>query len=194
MLLLSPDQVEFCKLSRHDLSGSCLLDGIAYRDKLFYHVEAYPVDAQDSALRKARQRYNDIKGEKALIVLNEAQRWSVWEEDALLSIYRKAQPPQVAEGHSIDFLNLDMLAEQMHGPQGVKIQDRLVWPRRQRRVFLGKDAVEWMARTHNLSVEEALQAGQRLIEVRKIYPIPPTQGFHNDGSLYRFYDDEVALG
>ena len=194
MLLLSPDQVEFCKMSRHDLSGSCLLDGIAYRDKLFYHIDAYPVDAQESALRKARQRYNDIKGEKALIVLGEAQKWSVWEEDSLLSIYQKRQPSEGVEGQSIDFLNLDMLADQMHGPQGVKIQDRMAWPRRQRRVFLGRDAVEWMARTHNLTAEEALRVGNRLIEGRQIYPIPPTQGFQNDACLYRFYVDEVAMG
>jgi hypothetical protein len=191
MLLLSPDQVEFCQVSRHDLSGSCLLDGIAYRDKLFHHIEAYPVEAQDSALRKARQRYNAVNGEKALIVLNEPQRWTVWEEDVSLSIHRKAIATPDGDTKSIDHLNLEILVEQMRSPHGLRIQDRLVWHRRHRRVFVGKDAVDWMTKGFNISAEEGTRLGQRLIETRKIYPLPPIQGFHNDASLYRFYADET---
>ena len=54
---------------------------------------------------------------------------------------------------------------------------------------MGREVVDWMINNLNLSTEQAIKLGQRLIDEKFIYHVLNQLNFENKHLLYRFYED-----
>lgn len=90
--------------------------------------------------------------------------------------------------------NLEGLAEQMRGVNGIEIKDRRyrlnVYPQ----CFVGSEAVAWLMRTQRATRTEAIRIGQLLLERGIIHHVVDAHPFEDSNLFYRFYSDEQIEG
>jgi hypothetical protein len=73
---------------------------------------------------------------------------------------------------------------------GLDIKDRWYNLKVYPRCFIGSDAVKWLMTNQKLTREEAIRAGQILIERRIIHHVLDEHKFEDGHLFYRFYTDE----
>lgn len=78
---------------------------------------------------------------------------------------------------------------QIRSEAGFALADRSQRGTIHRRSFIGSEAVDWML-VQNYTLNQALSAGQRLLDVSLAHHVLDDSPFRNDKSLYRFYRDE----
>ncbi len=89
--------------------------------------------------------------------------------------------------------SLAALAERMRGADGVERADRRHLLRTHRRCFVGQHAVDWLVRHEGLTREEAVSAGQRLLERGVLHHVLDEHDFRDGNFYYRFRADEEAF-
>jgi potassium-dependent mechanosensitive channel len=86
--------------------------------------------------------------------------------------------------------SIDALVGRMRGPDGVPILDRrhlfTVYPR----CFVGRDAIDWLGRSLGLAREDAVAAGQILVDRGVIHHVLDEHTFKDGHYFYRFRADE----
>lgn len=87
-------------------------------------------------------------------------------------------------------IDIDTLVEEMRGPNGVLIKDRQHRWDIYAKSFVGSEAVNWLMRTQNIELHEAIVIGQLLIDRGLIHHVVDRHGFKNEYLFYRFYEDE----
>jgi len=98
--------------------------------------------------------------------------------------------PSPAAG-SLPEIDLDALAARLRGANGVAIEDRRHLATVYRRCFVGKEAVDWLVRSEELTRDEAVAVGQRLIENGTIHHVLDEHPFRDGRYFYRFRADEL---
>ena len=86
--------------------------------------------------------------------------------------------------------DLQNVVAKMRNVGGVKIKDRRHLFKIHSNCFVGSEAVEWMVEKLNISREQAIQLGQRLMDEKIIYHVVHKESFQNANFFYRFYWDD----
>lgn len=87
-------------------------------------------------------------------------------------------------------IDIGKVIEKMRNIGGIKIKNRRYNLRIYPNCFIGSEAVEWMINNLNLSTEQAIKLGQRLIDEKFIHHVRDQHNFQNEYLFYRFYWDE----
>ena len=183
MLILELNQVQSI-LVQCSQSGETFY-AVSYRDHFYRQVETFNPDQKQSALQRAKQIFLDHKGNLAVLVLEEAYSWGIWQEDNALTPCALVPPPSLAET-----LNLEDLVAQMRNVGGIDIRDRRHNLTVYQRCFVGAEVVDWFSNTFELSRQDAVQLGQRLVDDRWIHHVANDHEFKDEYLFYRFYWDE----
>lgn len=94
-----------------------------------------------------------------------------------------------ADTPRLNALDLTLVTKRMH--DGIKIRDRKFNGVRYPTCYVGSDAMAWMRTTYQLSVNEAMTLGQRLIDLFIVHHVVDDQPFRDGKFFYRFYRDET---
>ena len=89
MLLLKESQVEFQDAIDPDNDPPIPVIGVLYRNRLFKHLKSFPKDKLDSARQLSRQLSLDPT--MVCLMLEEADRYTIWSQDAKLQSYAASQ-------------------------------------------------------------------------------------------------------
>ncbi|MDJ0649549.1 MAG: hypothetical protein QNJ60_12665 [Xenococcaceae cyanobacterium MO_188.B19] len=87
-------------------------------------------------------------------------------------------------------IEIEKVIEKMRNIGGIKIKNRRYKLRIYPNCFIGSEAVEWIVENLNLSTEQAIKLGQRLIDEKFIHHVLDRHDFQNEYLFYRFYWDE----
>ena len=186
MLILGESQVEPCRVIKPDAGKLKALPGVVYQNKLFRRLKQFPGPDNATAVNLARQVYNKTSGQNLVLVVEEEIIHSVWCEDRSLKRSNAPNGPQ----DFIQQLELEKVVMQMRNIGGVAIKDRRYNLKSYPRCFVGKEASAWFAETFDLSSEDAVRLGQRLIDERWIYHVAQEHGFKDAELFYRFFWDD----
>ena len=85
---------------------------------------------------------------------------------------------------------LDSLILRMRGSGGLMIKDRRYKLKAYSKCFVGAEAVDWLMKNLDVSQQEAVRIGKRLLHRGIIHHVLDEQDFKNDYLFYRFYADE----
>ncbi|MBM3356562.1 MAG: hypothetical protein FJY54_02405 [Betaproteobacteria bacterium] len=95
-----------------------------------------------------------------------------------------------ARGERLDALDLAALLQRFRSASGVTIQDRTYHGAGFPACFVGAEAAQWLTRAAQLTPNEAMTLGQRLIDLHVIHHVTNAHGFKSGYFFYRFYEDE----
>jgi hypothetical protein len=114
---------------------------------------------------------------------------------ALRAIGANAEDGVAADPTALAALGVDLedLAAEMRGPEGVECRMRRYHLRAYPDCFVGSEAVEWIARACAVPREIALQAGQELLARGVFYHVAKEQPFRDGQFYYRFAQQSPAL-
>jgi hypothetical protein len=85
-----------------------------------------------------------------------------------------------------DDAELDAVVARLRGPEGVEVRDRRHRLTVFARCFVGREAVDWLARHEGLSRAEATALGQRLLERGALRHVRDEHDFRDGHFFYRF--------
>jgi hypothetical protein len=165
--------------------------GVPVADRV-YHMTTYPEcfvgsEAVDCIVRETGlPRTAAVEAGQALLAAGEI--YHVVREQPFLDgrfFYRFA-----ARGGRLDGLDLAGLLQRFRGPSGVTIQERTYHGVRFPACFIGAEAVQWLTGAAELTLNEAMTLGQRLIDLHVIHHVTNAHGFKDGYFFYRFYEDE----
>ncbi len=109
-------------------------------------------------------------------------------------------PPEMGHANAVDEMapkhwnqaEIEGLVDDLRGPQGLAIADRRhmfsVYPR----VFIGREAVDWLVGQLSLTRSEAIALGQLLVDRGVIHHVHNEHGFEDGNLFYRFRADQRA--
>lgn len=186
MLVLNESQVQFQDAIDPNSDRPIPIMGILYQDRLFKQLKSFPKDKLESAQQLTRQLSLDPK--VLCLMLEEADKYTVWCQDAKLKSYDASQVELI--DNAIDKFDLKELVRQMRDIGGVKIKDRryrlTVYPR----CMLGSEMTTWLVRKFFLAEADAVKLGQRLIDEKLMHHVTDGHPFEDGFFFYRFYWDE----
>jgi hypothetical protein len=186
MLLLKENQVEFQDVINPESEQPTPVIGIFYQNKLFKHLKSFPKDKLESAQQLMRQLSLDPN--QAFLMLEEAEKYTIWCQDAKLKSYDASQVDR--PDNWIDQIDLKELVREMRDIGGIKIKDRryrlTVYPR----CMVGTEITTWLVRKFFVTAPEAVKLGQRLIEEKLLHHVTDGHPFEDGFFFYRFYWDE----
>ncbi|MEA5616446.1 hypothetical protein VB711_01125 [Cronbergia sp. UHCC 0137] len=185
MLLITADQVQYCQLTYTIDDELQTIDGMSYRDMLFIKVYSFPKEQRLDAVEKAKFVSLENKGRFLVILVEENENYVIWQQTNQAQI--KVEQPQEIPISEID---LEQLVAKMRNVGGIKIEDRRYKLKIYPRCFIGNEAVIWLMESLQLSQENAIRLGQRLIDEKWIHHVTDDHSFKNEYLFYRFYWDE----
>jgi hypothetical protein len=152
----------------------------------------FSVKLRDTAIAYC-QKYRDA-GTFCLLV-EDAIQLTVWIESVEPAERSDASESQIdrppVSSLQISQAKLDRLIIEMRDRVfGLDIKDRWYNLKVYPRCFIGSDAVKWLMTNQKLTREEAIRAGQILIERRIIHHVLDEHQFEDSHLFYRFYTDE----
>ena len=187
MLLLKESQVEFQDAIDPDNDPPIPVIGVLYQNRLFKHLKSFPKDKLDSARQLSRQLSLDPT--MVCLMLEEADRYTIWSQDAKLQPYEASQ----IKGNittTIGKIDLKELVREMRDIGGVKIKDRRYRMNVYPRCMVGSEMTTWMVRRFFLEEADAVKLGQRLIDEKLLHHVTDSHPFEDGFFFYRFYWDE----
>jgi hypothetical protein len=185
MQILNSSQVRFCNVVKQGEDSDDSFPGIAYQGKLFAKVDFFSKNDGQAAIKRGREIFLEHKGLRQSLVVEDQTGFAVWCQDPELQV--------VEDNKSVDpiaTINLEKLAARMRNVGGLKIKDRRYLLTNYKSCFVGTEAVQWMIDTLDISEEEAVRLGQRLIDEKWIHHVVDEHDFKNENLFYRFYWDE----
>ena len=186
MHILDNGLVSYCNVIRHQNNNIETQPGILYEDKIFIKYKFFFPEQRQEAIEYSRNKFLDARGQTMYILLEDNLGLTLWVED---SCFKLSDNKNRKDIHKT--INLEEVVAQMRSVGGVRIKDRrhnlILYPK----CFIGREAVEWMRVNLNLSVEQAIGLGQRLIHAKFIHHVTDEHPFLNDFLFYRFYWDEI---
>lgn len=185
MQIITNNQVEYCNLQIKSRENSECVPGISFKNKLFAKCKFYFAEQKSLALEYSKKKYLECKGAIAYVILEDITGLTVWEEDKSAIIAGQDDPLTF-----IQSIDLEDLASKMRSVGGIKIKDRLYYLKTYKQCFEGTEACKYFMDVLNLSVEQAIALGQRLIDEKWIHHVVDQQSFKNEKLYYRFYWDE----
>lgn len=187
MLLLTAKQVNYCNVIQATENHALTLEGISYQNKLFKKLTFFPRTEKQEAIDYAKQRSLANKGRQLVLVIKEQDIvddvFAIWQEDNTLKL-------KELKDYTANEIDLKELVTRMRDIGGVRIGDRQYNLTTYHNCFVGTEAVLWFIQTLNVSIDEAIRLGQRLIDEKWIHHVVDEHDFENEYLFYRFYWDE----
>lgn len=178
MFILTSDQVDYCVLSRHATNPTVQTPGLEYQRKLYVKGETFSYAHRQLAIERARMLLLDRKG-KAVLLVENGENLTLWCHDEMAQKLNSAST-----------INLQQLVSAMRTVGGVPIKERQFRLKSYPQCFVGSEAVDWLVSHLNISRQQAIQVGQRLIDDNWIHHVVDEQPFQDDYFFYRFRWDE----
>lgn len=185
MLLVTADQVKYCRLIHSKNNKLYTIDGISYREKLFTKLHSFPKNEKHAAIEKAKFISVENKGQFLVILVEQRKSHEIWQENNKVKI-----KSQRIKDIAINEINLEALVAKMRKNDGIKIENRRYRLRIYQRCFVGSEAVIWLMTSLKLSRENAILLGQRLVTEKLVHHVTDAHTFKDQNLFYRFYEDE----
>ena len=185
MQILNDDWVDYCNVSSN-LSGELkYLPGISFNNKLFIKRKLFSLDEKSKAIEYCKQKYLEAKGATSYVLVEYTTGLIVWIEDKSAKVIGNEDPVDI-----INTIDLEDLVSQMRSIDGIKIKDRKYNFRIYKQCFVGEEACQYLIEKLEISIEQAINLGQKLIDEKWIHHVADDQPFNNGYFFYRFYRDE----
>ncbi len=186
MQILENEQVCYCNVISQKNNQIVNLPGVFYKNKLFCKDKFFLKAQKREALGYGKQKFLQGKGKIMYLLLEDTTGLTIWIEDSNLKLSK-----QQAVLDFVNTLNIKEVVARMRSTKGVDIKDRRYRLISYPKCFIGSEAVDWMIHNLNLSVEQSVRLGQRLIDENFIHHVTDEHPFVNDFFFYRFYWDEI---
>jgi hypothetical protein len=199
MLILNADDVKYCHVVYEVADNKKILPGVIYRDKLFAKAKVFEKDELDLAIKYYREKYldNEERRQNQSLVIQEKDCISLWRQDDRLKLARVKssfageleleKPKPSPSSPSID---IKAIVAKMRAKDGLEIKARPYKLKLYHRCFVGSEAVEWMMKNLQMSREEAVVFGQKLVDKKILHHVCDEHPFKDENFFYRFYEDE----
>ena len=186
MQIVSSNQVEYCQVTHRSLVANKKLLGLVYQGKLLVQISSYPLTKSQNAIIYGREEFLANKGRVLVLVVEEKDGFTVWREDVNLARV-------IQQSDKKKHFSTVQVVSKMRGLNGLDIRDRMYKLKNYPRCFIGSDAVSWLTSNLNISVKQAIELGQKLIEHNWIHHVADDHNFKNEYLFYRFYCDEEEI-
>ena len=193
MQIITSNQIEYCHVINPNEDNTKPFPGVLYHQKLFLQIATYAKDQIQEAISYGREAFLVEKGLILFLVIEEDNKLTVWQEERELKLMEEMMEEKQENREQLDLvqsIKLDKLVKIMRAPGRVQIKDRLYHLKIYRCCFVGREAVRWLKGYLNISTEEAVALGQRLIDEKWIHHVLDEHSFENKYLFYRFYSDE----
>ena len=178
MFILTTEQVDFCTLSSRKGKSVVQMPGLEYQRKLYIKGESYDRQHRQTAIKNARQKVLEMKGQP-MILVEDSAAITYW-------YYNKT----VEKVSSLLTLDLSALVAAMRNVGGIQIKERQFHLKTYRQCFVGSEAVDWLVSYLKISRQDAVKVGQRLIDENWVHHVLDEQTFQDYHFFYRFRWDE----
>ena len=179
--ILNSEQVEYCQVVRQTEDSSEILPGVAYDGKLFLKKASYQKEKATEAIDRARENFLDHKGLVKFLVIKDAINYDIWVEDKAIKLLDQDPASVDLKKLAIDLVDIG----------GLEIKDRHYNLKNYPRCFVGSEAVEWLSTKLNISTNEAIAIGQKLLEQQWIHHVTNEHQFEDEYLFYRFNEAKL---
>ncbi len=192
MLILNSNQVHYHRVvfqpSASPMDGYELkvMPGIIYHHKLYRSMQTFAAHQREDAIHAARQISHESQGQFSILVVEAPDNCTVWRHDSSLMLWQQYK----SQYSLVETIDLKQVVTLMRNFGGVSIRDRRYKLKNYARCFVGSEAVAWLVRNLELSSDEAVQLGQRLVNEGWVHHVVDEHAFEDHQFFYRFYLDE----
>lgn len=183
MLILQGSEVEQSEVLYSNGDKVEKLPGASYDKRLFTSGGLFPKDQRQEAIDHCRQLFIENKGNGMVLLAENENDFAIWVENPHVK-----RAPVIQD--AVKALDLEEVVAQMRNIGGVKIKNRTYRFKVYPDCFLGTEAVRLFMHQLQLSHEDALRLGQRLIDEKWFHHVSDDHGFKDEELFYRFYWDE----
>ena len=185
MQILNNEQVNYCNAVREKLGTKEYLPGMSFQDKIYIKNNFFVLENKQEAIDYCKQKYLEARGSKSYVLVEDTIGFTVWVEDKSAKILGKEDPLEIIKN-----IDLEDLVSKMRSVGGIKIKDRRHNLKVYKQCIVGSDVCEYLINSLELSIEQAVSLGQRLMDEKWIHHVVDEHPFKNDRLFYRFYWDE----
>lgn len=195
MLILDSEQVQYCQVTNRAESQSKSIKGLVYRDNIFVKVKSYKKEEIDVAIKECREEYLDCeaRAEIPTLIIKDENSVTLWIQDNHYTLEDQGTATVISKPNSDSHLNrisIRSIALQMHQKDGLEIKTRRYKLKLYHHCFLGNEAVDWLVKKLNISREEAVKLGQKLITKKLVHHVHDEPDFKDEPLFYRFCEDD----
>ena len=186
MLLLSADQVRYCRVVRQtERKNVEIIPGIGYCGKHFIRGETFPIAQKKRAIEFSRQRFVEYHEQVYILIIEEPDKLTLWYESA--EVTRLASDQNQFFSDFISSLDLDQLVSEMCSEGGVSLKTRRRGLKTFRRCFSAQEAVNWLQGHLQISRADAIRVGERLLKENWLKSLTNnSSSFIRGDALYSF--------
>ena len=185
MQILNNQQVSYCKVSTKKMGEPEFLPGISFQDKIYIKHKFFFLEDKHDAVKYCKQKYLEERGGKSYVLVEDTIGLTVWVEDKSARILGEEDPLEIIQN-----IDLEDLVSKMRSVGGIKIRDRRHNLKVYKQCVVGSEVCEYLADSLELSIEQAISLGQRLMNEKWIHHVADQHTFKNEHLFYRFYWDE----
>jgi len=185
MQILTNKQVSYCNVSTEKTGGKEYLPGISFQNKTYIKEKFFTLEDEHNAIKYCKSKYLADRGKKSYILVKDSTGLTVWMEDKTAKMLGIEDPLEI-----IKKIDLEDLVSQMRSVGGIKIKDRRHNLKVYKQCVVGSEVCQYLIDSLELSIEQAIYLGQRLIEEKWIHHVADQHSFKNEHLFYRFYWDE----
>ena len=186
MIILTSEQVNYCNVVKQAQNTKKYLPGISYREKLYIKDAYFALEDKAKALEFCRNKFLETKQKFAYIIIEDSLGYVVWKKENEVEISHKILIHDLVED-----IDINELVSKMRNLGGITIKDRTHSLKKYPKSFVGSEVVTWFQEKLELSLDEAIRLGQKLIDKKIIHHVVDQHQFENEFLFYRFYWDEV---
>lgn len=185
MLILNYHDVIYCQLIRPSLGKFKPLPGLVYHNRLFYQLESYATTEYTSAVKRARELFDQADQQLVFLVVEEPDACTIWCEDHRLMTLQQFE----AKKKYFFENNLKNILEDMHRLGGISIETHRLNSKVYSKGFVGCEAVALITDYLKIPIPEAVHLGQRFIAQSLVAQIENKNILKNDNLLSHFYEN-----
>ena len=183
MLMLQGSQITKTEVFSKSGDRVKRLPGVRYDERLFTLEVTYDSQQKQEALEHCRKVFSENGEKKMVLFVENEDEYVIWIENPSVK-------PAGPRPDRVKKFSLEAVAAKMRNVNGVKIKDRTYRLKVYPKCFLGTEAVRWFMHQLNLSHEDAIRLGQRLIDEKWVHHVLDAHNFKDEELFYRFYWDE----
>jgi len=186
MLLLSTDQVRYCRVVRQtEMKKAEIIPGIAYCGKHFIRGETFPITQKKRAIEFSRQRFVEYHEQVYILIIEESDQITLWYESAEVTRLPSDQNQYFSD--FISSLDLPQLVSEMSSQEGIPLKTRRRGLKTFRQFFSGRQAINRLQKYLQISRRDAIRVGQRLLRENWLTSLTNNSSSLMEGdALYRF--------
>lgn len=185
MQILNNKQVSYCNVAKNNQDKLECLPGMSFQDKVYVKNKFFPLENKNDAIEYCKQKYLDSKGRTSYVLVEDTIGLTVWNEDKSAKVLGEEDPFEI-----IREIDLEDLVSKMRSVGGIKIRDRRYNLKVYKQCVVGSEVCQYLIDALELSVEQAIKLGQRLMDEKWIHHVADQHHFKNEHLFYRFYWDE----